>query len=134
MVLDDRVRGRETEAAGFLLRAEVRIENPAEVLLGNSNSMVGDRDADIASRLNPQRVLPAMSRLDDVLGPHVDAAAASHRLLRIDDQIGHNLRQLAFVRWNFPQVGRNIERAGYVRSAQRDGDRLFEKMRNGERL
>src|SRR5947209_4439270 len=47
MVLDDRIRRREAQNAPLRLRAEVRNQNPAEMLARNADAILPDRHPDL---------------------------------------------------------------------------------------
>jgi len=98
VLLDDGVGGGQPKSMADLLGGEVRLKEMGNVIFADALACVGNRYDDIG---------PAVDHL--VLDGDGDRASVGHGLCRIEDQVLYHLANLALVRLDGPEPGRELE-------------------------
>ena len=110
-LLDDAVHRRKTEARALSdrLGGEERIEDFADMLLGDAAALIGDIDAHIIVRRHDRGAEGGGLRHALVRGANGNGAALGHRVARIHDEIHDRVRKLRFIGVDGPQVRRVLQ-------------------------
>ena len=128
---DDRIRGRQPQAAALLLGGEIGVEDPRQVLAGNSRARVLHVDPDEFPPGRDQRV--AACRNDLVSRGDLHRAPERHRLAGVEHEVLDHLGQLPLVGVHGPQVLVDDKPIVGTRAAQRELHRVFQDRRRRER-
>src|SRR6202790_4405389 len=87
MILDDRIGRGQTEPGAFWFGGKIRIENPLQIILGNSNALVADADANVIAGRQVGYDGSVIAVVGKIIAADAQSSAVRHGLIGIHNEV-----------------------------------------------
>ena len=127
VILNDRIRGGETEAVATWLGCEVGVENLLQVLFRDANAFIAHPNPNVIPGDQIGNRPRCLRRARKIVAINVERAAVRHGLFGVDDQVRDHLADLTGIKFRRPEIRRDGNHAAALRAAEREADGFLDE-------